>query len=67
MICLAVIIVMTILFEVATHMAVHRVDHHMRGMLEALFKELTVLGFIAFTVFLSVSTHIPQHFSEVRL
>lgn len=53
---LVLIVLITILFEKIAHWAMNAVSDFSKPVVEMLFKELTVLGFIALLVFMSVKT-----------
>ena len=61
---LSIIVVLSVAFEVGAEKLQHHVPEKTRPVVDILFKELTVLGFIALFVFLAVETGFPQRISE---
>lgn len=61
---LTMIVVLSVLFELGAERLKHEVPEKTQPVVEILFKELTVLGFIALFVFLAVETGIPQQISD---
>ncbi len=59
-IILLLIVLITIMFEKIAHAVMHHSSPFSRPVIEILFKELTVLGFIALCVFMAVKTGVPQ-------
>ena len=62
-IILVCIVVITIAFEKLAHFVLHSASEFTKPVVEVLFKELTVLGFIALLVFMSVKSGFPQEIS----
>eukprot|EP00026_Physarum_polycephalum_P003468 Phypoly_transcript_03480.p1 GENE.Phypoly_transcript_03480~~Phypoly_transcript_03480.p1 ORF type:complete len:394 (+),score=72.28 Phypoly_transcript_03480:165-1184(+) len=52
LVIVTILIVVSILFEFLRHMIEHAADENMKPIVEGLFKELTVLGFVALVMFL---------------
>jgi len=58
------LIVLSVIFEKSKHHLEHHVDEHKHIILQALFGELTVLGFIALITFFLMQTGTFEHFSQ---
>lgn len=69
---LVIIVLITISFEKLAHHIKHHVSEFVSPVVEMLFKELTVLGFIALLVFMSIKTgeqtqaHKPSQGREIQ-
>ena len=63
MIIMSVIILLTILFEIAKDALIEAASEHVKPIVRQMFQELTILGFLSLFVFLMVTTHVLQDIS----